>query len=726
MSVPGYDPTCPEYVGARVTRIELNASDPALRYEYLGTDFTTERMIKTCAFCRWTEAASQEIEVELDAEGSGTFSIPADLGPGRFLVEPIWVSGDELQAGDPLFHLVTAKRFADADHAARRAMQAHAASLPEDDAYGRELHEMAASQRHFLRFAPDGEGDRLVEVFGEIEGAAHVAVTIPGFSSSVEKGHELPPAAIATPGRLHSNSWVWDAERLWARSAADYGAETTTVIAYLGYAPPGTRPGNWADVTVTARAELGASELLRDLRAWSIDDRTHLTTIGHSYGSTMLGIATASADTGAADVAFIGSPGVGIYASDQLDFGPVGWGALSDLVDEPTCRYFAIDGCCPEDDGISCLQVGDRLKQVWVGRYDEDGVVNSTGDVTLGVTPHQDSFGAREFHTEPSSCDNDWGPYNPFGNCHSVYYDWNQESLRNLARIANGDRSSVTLVKETAAPPVVCFSGCSGDRLPWIDPPTRVYRRDVVAVTESELGSMTLPGDVCSVDSAAPKRLVDGSWTSANGNSHLQTILTRTGDIDGDGFDDGLVALTCEFGASSTTNAVVAMIGPDRKVVEVGFGADLGPARGVGAWVDDIAIAARKVEVRYSDSVEGEPNATRSFDVIESLKLASGRFKRDKVQLVGPAQAAERLVAAINDGDAVALSGLSAPELVPQLQGLAPLTAGSATCRASGEIDGGPLACTVEDDLGVLWTTTWVRRGFGDFQAVSLVDDGGD
>ena len=239
-----------------------------------------------------------------------------------------------------------------------------------------------------------------------------------------------------------------------------------------------------------------------------------LTTIGHSYGPSARD-RHRDADTGAADVAFIGSPGVGIYASDQLDFGPVGWGALSDLVDEPTCRYFAIDGCCPEDDGISCLQVGDRQKQVWVGRYDEDGVVNSTGDVTLGVTPHQDSFGAREFHTEPSSCDNDWGPYNPFGNCHSVYYDWNQESLRNLARIANGDRSSVTLVKETAAPPVVCFSGCSGDRLRG-SILTRAYRRDVVAVTESELGSMT--GDV-QRRQRRPEALVDGSWTSANGNS---------------------------------------------------------------------------------------------------------------------------------------------------------------------------------------------------------------
>ena len=126
----------------------------------------------------------------------------------------------------------------------------------------------------------------------------------------------------------------------------------------------------------------------------------------------------------------------------------------------------------------------------------------------------------------------------------------------------------------------------------------------------------------------------------------------------------------------------------------------------------------------YSDSVEGaerDPELRRD----RSLKLAPDG-SGGQGPAVGLAQAAERLVVAINDGDAAAMCELSAPELVPQLQGLAPLTAGSATCRASGEIDGGPLACTVEDDLGVLWTTTWVRRGFGDFQAVSLVDDGGD
>lgn len=86
----------------------------------------------------------------------------------------------------------------------------------------------------------------------------------------------------------------------------------------MGYDAPDNTP--WGEGGFDAREVLDedaateGGELLADdldgLRA-SADDRSHLTLIGHSYGSTTAGHAAHDQPVDVDDIVFLGSPGVG-------------------------------------------------------------------------------------------------------------------------------------------------------------------------------------------------------------------------------------------------------------------------------------------------------------------------------------------------------------------------------------------------------------------------------
>jgi pimeloyl-ACP methyl ester carboxylesterase len=173
----------------------------------------------------------------------------------------------------------------------------------------RHQHELLArveARRTFLSFDPVGDGT-MVEVFGDLELARHVAVVVPGITNSQFD---------------YERGFARDAFGLWA------GDDDVAVIAWLGYDTPGAGPfGTWP----TTPDALSVDEAVTG--DWLVATRpdAHVTVIGHSYGSVVA--ARAAADGLAADaLVLVGSPGVPLHDADaaKLREGGVVWASLAE------------------------------------------------------------------------------------------------------------------------------------------------------------------------------------------------------------------------------------------------------------------------------------------------------------------------------------------------------------------------------------------------------------
>jgi hypothetical protein len=155
-------------------------------------------------------------------------------------------------------------------------------------------------------YQPDafnGDG-RIAIAVGNLDEADHVAVNVRG--------------ATNTEGLTSSRTVnIYDEARM-ARSGS---GDSVAVLDWMGYDAPNAgapKDSPWdhvdaAGVSSADRAYEGAGQLAADvdgLRASRSDDPAHLTVIGHSYGSTVAGIAAQQNDLDADDVVHIGSTGV--------------------------------------------------------------------------------------------------------------------------------------------------------------------------------------------------------------------------------------------------------------------------------------------------------------------------------------------------------------------------------------------------------------------------------
>ncbi|MFD4643691.1 alpha/beta hydrolase [Lentzea sp. NPDC058436] len=262
------------------------------------------------------------------------------------------------------------------DEAARRAKNA-------DDANGalREADKLATSEKkaYVLAWSPDGAGAKegaIAVAFGNPDEADNVAVCVPGTTSKL-------------------SSFGLD-------QAANLSAEmgpNGVAIQWLGYDAPEFLPGQVND---PEQAREGGAILAKDVEGYrTANPDAHVTVIGHSYGSTVVGYSAMDNGLKADDIVFVGSPGVGASNVDQLSAG---------------AGHVYVGGT--EHDPVIQATSGD-----W---FTKDG--SSTG-------PYDSSFGGKTFGTSGES----W-----IGHAHSSYYDKDSESLQNLARIANGDGANVT------------------------------------------------------------------------------------------------------------------------------------------------------------------------------------------------------------------------------------------------------------------------------------------
>ncbi|MGW6692852.1 alpha/beta hydrolase [Rhodococcus sp. NPDC054953] len=197
---------------------------------------------------------------------------------------------------------------------ARAEVSAARARLDEIDSVARALDD---PERRLLVYRGGAEVRAAVAV-GDVDRADHVAVFTPGVNSTV--GGDLGRYADALT-------------RVRASGARQLGAvgrdESVATVVWMDYRAPQLDPAEpfdalrdaVVDLAGGAAARSGAESLASFLRGLTAarPGEMHLTAVGHSYGSTVTGLALQHGPAGVDDAVFLGSPGVG--ADDVTDLG---------------------------------------------------------------------------------------------------------------------------------------------------------------------------------------------------------------------------------------------------------------------------------------------------------------------------------------------------------------------------------------------------------------------
>lgn len=219
-----------------------------------------------------------------------------------------------------------------------------------------------------------GAGDgKVVIAQGDPDTAEHTGIYVPGTSTTLS----------GVGGSLNRIDHLQD-----AALAAHPDGKVSTVF-WLGYDAPEIDES----VTTTGRADAGAPALrhfVDGTRVAQGPEHHHVTVIGHSYGSTLVGTAARNGQLHADDIVAVGSPGMNGYADS-----------------------FGI----PRD-------------HVYIGKSPNDPIAKWASGLTLGEDPASPRFGASQFEVSPGG--------------HSSYFDEDSLGMRNMGRIIAG--KSPTLV----------------------------------------------------------------------------------------------------------------------------------------------------------------------------------------------------------------------------------------------------------------------------------------
>ncbi|MFG2224800.1 alpha/beta hydrolase [Streptomyces sp. NPDC048644] len=213
---------------------------------------------------------------------------------------------------------------------------------------------------------------RAVVAQGNPDTARNVAVQVPGTDNDLSNVDEQ----IDRVDRLQ-------------QAAVDKGAKDTAVVSWLGYDAPETDNSMFS----TGRANPAGGDLqsfTHGLRETHEGDRAHMTVLGHSYGSTVVGVgASHGGGLDADDIVVVGSPGMTVEHAKDLNMDP---------------------------------------DHVWAGGAKDDFVSNHTSGLTLGEDPMEKEFGGKVFDVDTEG--------------HGGYWDKGSESLANQGRIIAGRDAS--------------------------------------------------------------------------------------------------------------------------------------------------------------------------------------------------------------------------------------------------------------------------------------------
>ncbi|MBA3781765.1 MAG: hypothetical protein H0X12_07930 [Nocardioides sp.] len=246
----------------------------------------------------------------------------------------------------------------------------------------------------------NGDGAAAVS-YGDPDTADNTAVIVPGIMND--------GSSIAAQGK--------DAYTLYQNAIRN--GESMASIAWMGYDSPNWNPegvldypGDGLDIGSVVQEDKAIagghalSDFVDGLRATDEGDKSHLSVIGHSYGSTTAAHAAAGDGLDADSLTLIGSPGAG---GDNVN-------GVGDL-HMPEGKVYA---GAADNDFVS-----------WLGR---------DGDLGMGQDPTQADFGAKVFGSDPGKDFHVENIGQGVDN-HTSYFDpqLNPTSLDNLTSIAQGD-----------------------------------------------------------------------------------------------------------------------------------------------------------------------------------------------------------------------------------------------------------------------------------------------
>ncbi|MGW2327142.1 alpha/beta hydrolase [Streptomyces sp. NPDC001700] len=237
---------------------------------------------------------------------------------------------------------------------------------------------------YVLGFSAKDDG-RAIIANGNPDTADHTAVYVPGTTASLSK----------VDGDLNRMTELWRAADPMA------GGKSVSTITWLGYDAPNSIT---KDAPFSHYANDGApafNKFIDGLNTTHSGSGSHITAIGHSYGTTLIGSAARQGDANVGDVIFAGSPGVQVGHADQMDV-PKGhvWNEGAD------------------DDFVPALgQIGHGHREFHA----------DTGfDWTV---PNDRNFGATQMDVDTSG--------------HSGYWDRDSQSLKNQAKVVTQNYDAV-------------------------------------------------------------------------------------------------------------------------------------------------------------------------------------------------------------------------------------------------------------------------------------------
>ncbi|WP_112133671.1 alpha/beta hydrolase [Glycomyces dulcitolivorans] len=259
------------------------------------------------------------LDNEIDSLDDQIASIEAQLAGARGYDEGGSVDYDALQA----------------ELAALRQDRDDLASLQDqitDDEGNPATYDKTGQSYYLLGFGTEGSGQAIVSI-GNPDTAANVNAYVPGTKA------DLGDASGGLMGR--TETMARDAYKL------DPGNETATIL-WLGYdAPDSVAPEAMQEEWAEGAAE-DLESFTQGIRATGGEEPSNMTLTGHSYGTTVIGLAASSEGVDADNLILVASPGVTVDTADALgvesvyattnDLDPIGWGSVHGA--DPTREAF--------------------------------------------------------------------------------------------------------------------------------------------------------------------------------------------------------------------------------------------------------------------------------------------------------------------------------------------------------------------------------------------------
>ncbi|MFI7075475.1 alpha/beta hydrolase [Micromonospora sediminicola] len=171
------------------------------------------------------------------------------------------------------------------------------------------LQRPAWAGRQILALDTRGDG-QVVEVLGDLATATRVSVLVPGVDDNLanfDTGH----------GGVVRRAPSWQARHLYEQARRFDPGTPVAVVAWLGYDPP---EGVQRDALREDRAAAGANRLVSFVDGLVLGrPDLKVTVVGHSYGSTVAGLAASRLSDQVTDIVALGSPGMGVDERADLD-----------------------------------------------------------------------------------------------------------------------------------------------------------------------------------------------------------------------------------------------------------------------------------------------------------------------------------------------------------------------------------------------------------------------